>query len=135
MDYRLPDNLRTADDDKVQIFFVMATYNGKKFVSANEANCADEAVRLLVSSMGNKKIEDIHIFAGLRFNWATRDLGVAEFDHLVTTETASKIKLFRRNPVNVSSFLDYVKEEFKEKLSKEELKVLKSVKKKVMKSF
>lgn len=123
-------------DDKVQIFFTMARCNGRPFVSANEADTPEQAVDLLMESMSSeKKVTDIHVFAGLRFNWATRDLAIAEFDKKVPDSVAAGFQLNRRNPVQMASMVEYVREEYKNILTPAEKKTLKAVSKKLWKQM
>lgn len=115
------------------VFFVQSKTGAIVSTSAIEAETPADAITCLLRN--NSVAREPVICGAFRVDFTKRTLDLAESNLPINEATVREFRQQERNPIKIGSLLDYTLSEFGDKMTANEKRALRSVKKKIVNSM
>jgi hypothetical protein len=126
------DNEFSAKESAL-VFFVQSKTGAIVSTSAIEAETPADAITCLLRN--NSVAREPVIYGAFRVDFTKRTLDLAESNLPINEATVREFRQQERNPIKIGTLLDYTLSEFGDKMTPNEKRALRSVKKKIVNSI
>lgn len=98
-----------------RVFFIIANVNNKRVSTIVEAGEEDDAVNEVLKTWRRDKVKDVYVVSSLDICYDSRSMMLNDHDVKYDERGVSAMQMIRKNPVNLSCFIDYIAEELEER--------------------